>query len=294
MDRQSLRELVDYASPQRRCDNRSPCSENYQRPTMASLIATSARVSDSINRNKNNDEARLSHSKKALKTTEGLFRQSTRTPRSGSSEIGNNRFTGGLREPRSEPVGNRHTRLQNNNERRSASPKLYHPFLLSTMIPDISLDPTTFSERPLIASVFQTQQNSWSRIIGNVLSSSLQEGLFLSEELNDKWDAYIGKPPNLVQSEHQSEHQNSSPSPNTRSEFLQKYYSEHKERSPSSSRKDKDRIYCYTNIMSSLPTGALDFPKTEEEICQRWKDEDTFQVQDQLSRDRNDKVKFFF
>ena len=232
MDRQYSRQLADYASPLGRSDNRSPKSGNYQRPTMATRIATSARISDSIDRNKNNDEAQLVYSKKALKATEALMLRSTSTPRSGSSESGSRRYRArGLRTPRSEPTRNRPARLQNRNERRSASPKLYHPFLLSTMIPEISLDPTIATVWPTTASVFQIHQNSWSRIIGNVPSSSLQEGMFLSEELNDKWDAYIGKPPNLVL----SEDQNVSPNTNTQSEFLQKYYSDHKERSLQSS-----------------------------------------------------------
>jgi hypothetical protein len=41
--------------------------------------------------------------------------------------------------------------------------------------------------------------------------------------------------------------------------------------------------------MSSLP-GALDFAKMEEEICERWKLEDTFKMQDKLSLERKDEV----
>jgi hypothetical protein len=42
--------------------------------------------------------------------------------------------------------------------------------------------------------------------------------------------------------------------------------------------------------MSSLP-GQLDFAKTEEEICEQWKREDTFKNQDRLSLERNDQVR---
>lgn len=41
--------------------------------------------------------------------------------------------------------------------------------------------------------------------------------------------------------------------------------------------------------MSSLPT-ALDFPATEEEICKRWEEEDTFKQQNKLAKDRDDEV----
>lgn len=41
--------------------------------------------------------------------------------------------------------------------------------------------------------------------------------------------------------------------------------------------------------MSSLP-GQLDFPKTEEEICERWKKENTFKIQDKLALERGDEV----
>ena len=42
--------------------------------------------------------------------------------------------------------------------------------------------------------------------------------------------------------------------------------------------------------MSFLP-GQLDFPKTEEEICQTWKDQNTFQTQNQLCLERQDPVR---
>jgi len=41
--------------------------------------------------------------------------------------------------------------------------------------------------------------------------------------------------------------------------------------------------------MASLP-GALDFAKMEEEICERWKTEQTFQMQNKLSLERGDEV----
>jgi hypothetical protein len=41
--------------------------------------------------------------------------------------------------------------------------------------------------------------------------------------------------------------------------------------------------------MSSLPP-ALDFPATEEAICAQWKKDDTFKNQDQLAKERGDKV----
>jgi hypothetical protein len=44
--------------------------------------------------------------------------------------------------------------------------------------------------------------------------------------------------------------------------------------------------------MSSLPP-ALDFPRMEEEICERWKREGTFKMQDKLSKDRNDDVRSY-
>ena len=42
--------------------------------------------------------------------------------------------------------------------------------------------------------------------------------------------------------------------------------------------------------MASLPP-ALNFPETEEEICKKWKDEDTFRTQDRLSLERGDEVR---
>jgi hypothetical protein len=36
---------------------------------------------------------------------------------------------------------------------------------------------------------------------------------------------------------------------------------------------------------------ALNFSETEEEICRKWKDEDTFRMQNQLSVDRGDEVR---
>ena len=42
--------------------------------------------------------------------------------------------------------------------------------------------------------------------------------------------------------------------------------------------------------MANLPP-ALDFAKTEEEICAKWAAEETFKKQDQLSLDRGDKVR---
>lgn len=44
--------------------------------------------------------------------------------------------------------------------------------------------------------------------------------------------------------------------------------------------------------MSDLPP-ALDFPKAEEETCDRWKREGTFKTQDRLSVERGDEVRFF-
>jgi hypothetical protein len=41
--------------------------------------------------------------------------------------------------------------------------------------------------------------------------------------------------------------------------------------------------------MSSLPP-ALDFTAMEEEICLKWKNEDSFKMQDKLSLERGDKV----
>jgi len=46
--------------------------------------------------------------------------------------------------------------------------------------------------------------------------------------------------------------------------------------------------------MSSLPHGMFDFPKSEEEICQRWIDEETFATQDRLSSERGDEKYTFY
>lgn len=43
--------------------------------------------------------------------------------------------------------------------------------------------------------------------------------------------------------------------------------------------------------MASLPP-ALDFPKTEEEICAKWEEENTFKKQDELALERGDEVCF--
>lgn len=42
--------------------------------------------------------------------------------------------------------------------------------------------------------------------------------------------------------------------------------------------------------MSNLPP-AIDFAKTEEEICSKWAEEGTFKKQDALSLERGDKVR---
>jgi hypothetical protein len=42
--------------------------------------------------------------------------------------------------------------------------------------------------------------------------------------------------------------------------------------------------------MASLPP-ALDFPKTEEEICDKWAKEQTFKKQDELALERGDEVR---
>jgi hypothetical protein len=42
--------------------------------------------------------------------------------------------------------------------------------------------------------------------------------------------------------------------------------------------------------MSSLPP-ALNFAETEEEIVKKWKDEDSFRLQNQLSLERGDEVR---
>ena len=41
--------------------------------------------------------------------------------------------------------------------------------------------------------------------------------------------------------------------------------------------------------MSSLPP-ALNFSEAEEEICKKWKDDDTFRLQNKLSEERGDEV----
>lgn len=43
--------------------------------------------------------------------------------------------------------------------------------------------------------------------------------------------------------------------------------------------------------MSSLPP-ALDFPGMEEDICAKWKEQDTFKTQDRLSLERGDEVRY--
>lgn len=45
----------------------------------------------------------------------------------------------------------------------------------------------------------------------------------------------------------------------------------------------------FINNMASLPP-ALDFPKTEEEICSKWAEEQTFKKQDELALERGDEV----
>ena len=45
--------------------------------------------------------------------------------------------------------------------------------------------------------------------------------------------------------------------------------------------------------MSALPP-TLDFAAAEEEICAKWKEEDTFLTQDKLSLDRGDEVRLKF
>ena len=42
--------------------------------------------------------------------------------------------------------------------------------------------------------------------------------------------------------------------------------------------------------MSSLPP-ALNFAESEEEICKKWKEEDTFRQQNKLSLERGDEVR---
>ena len=41
--------------------------------------------------------------------------------------------------------------------------------------------------------------------------------------------------------------------------------------------------------MSSLPP-TLNFSDAEEEICKKWKEEDTFKMQNKLSKERGDEV----
>ena len=41
--------------------------------------------------------------------------------------------------------------------------------------------------------------------------------------------------------------------------------------------------------MSTL-SANIDFSKAEEEICQKWKEEDTFKTQNRLSQERGDEV----
>jgi hypothetical protein len=41
--------------------------------------------------------------------------------------------------------------------------------------------------------------------------------------------------------------------------------------------------------MSSLPP-TLNFSEAEEEICKKWKEEDTFRLQNKLSEERGDEV----
>lgn len=45
--------------------------------------------------------------------------------------------------------------------------------------------------------------------------------------------------------------------------------------------------------MANLPP-ALDFAKTEEEICEKWAKEDTFKTQDRLSLERGDEVRIYY
>jgi len=42
--------------------------------------------------------------------------------------------------------------------------------------------------------------------------------------------------------------------------------------------------------MSSLPP-AMNFPAMEDEICKDWKENDTFQTQNRLAKERNDPVR---
>jgi hypothetical protein len=52
--------------------------------------------------------------------------------------------------------------------------------------------------------------------------------------------------------------------------------------------KDPTTLHNISN-MSSLPP-ALDFVKAEEEVCQKWSDENTFKTQNRLSEERGDEV----
>jgi isoleucyl-tRNA synthetase len=45
--------------------------------------------------------------------------------------------------------------------------------------------------------------------------------------------------------------------------------------------------------MSSLPP-ALNFVKAEEEVCQKWSEENTFKTQNRLSEERGDEVCYMF
>ena len=42
--------------------------------------------------------------------------------------------------------------------------------------------------------------------------------------------------------------------------------------------------------MSAL-AGNIDFAKAEEEVCKKWKDENTFRTQNRLSEERGDEVR---
>ena len=52
-----------------------------------------------------------------------------------------------------------------------------------------------------------------------------------------------------------------------------------------------DTNTAYTTSMPSLPP-ALDFPGMEEDICAKWKEQDTFKTQDRLSLERGDEVRY--
>jgi hypothetical protein len=52
----------------------------------------------------------------------------------------------------------------------------------------------------------------------------------------------------------------------------------------------KERHYYITKLtMASLPP-TLNFSDAEEEICKKWKEEDTFRLQNKLSKERGDAV----